>query len=93
MKKAVLISVALATIAVGVLLFLESLWGVWTVGWLLIPGKLVGMVLITGGHGGSFEEERIALLLGSLVNVATYALLIWSAMQFMHDEGLRGRRQ
>jgi hypothetical protein len=43
--------------------------------YVLYPGDVLRL-LITGGHGGSFAEERLASVLGFLANVCAYWLVL-----------------
>jgi hypothetical protein len=40
----------------------------------LFPGMVLSL-LITGGHGGTIAEDRIALVFGFAINTLTYSLL------------------
>ena len=45
--------------------------------YLLYPGNIVSQV-ITGGHGGTLLQERMALISSFILNVLVYFLIIFS---------------
>ena len=57
--------------------------------YLLYPGLMLGL-LITGGHGGTVFEDRIAAIVGFLVNLLVYTLVLSIAISIWRRTRARG---
>ena len=81
MKRADLIWQAVV-IGSGIVALLSLLWHFFIselLFYLLFPGLVIG-ILITGGHGGTVGEERIASVVSFAVNALVYSALVFSAL-------------
>jgi len=81
--------VLLAVIVVLALEFLFRATGNPLLFYALYPGNFVSL-LITGGHGGTRAEEAIALVVGILINIATYTVVVIARNKLMDFLGWNG---
>lgn len=74
MKRILLTAFPLSLVIVSILTRLSYVWLTKLLFFLLYPGVVLAL-LITGGHGGTLVQERLALAASVLVNTLAYAIV------------------
>ena len=81
MKYQVALLVGLAFAGILHLLVANTGWE--TLFYVALPGVLAHM-LVTGGHGGTMQQERIGSLLEVATNTVFYTGLLWGVPALLH---------